>query len=255
MNHSPLKVTLERDGRLLSLILARPKANIIDGAMIAALQAGLDQHIDQTELSAVLLRAEGPNFSFGASVQEHLPAQCERMLKDLHRLILTLIEYPVPVLAAVRGFCFGGGLELACTGPIFAAPDASFGQPEIQLGVFAPAASCLLPERIGQARAEDLLLSGRTIDAQHALHIGLVNAVSEQPESAALDYFDRYLVPHSGCALRHALWAARHDAVARVKDKLAAVEKRYLQELMSSHDASEGLNAFIEKRSPRWTNR
>ena len=105
--------------------------------------------------------AEGPHFSFGASVAEHVAERCAAMLAGLHALLLSMLEWPVPILVAVKGQCLGGGLELAMGGSlIFAAADAELGQPEIQLGVFAPAASVLLPPRIGRATAEDLLISG-----------------------------------------------------------------------------------------------
>jgi cyclohexa-1,5-dienecarbonyl-CoA hydratase len=253
MTNTPLKVEQLHEGRLLKLVLARPKANIIDAEMIAALQSAFDEYKAQSDLAAVLLCAEGPNFSFGASVEEHQPDQCGQMLQSLHQLILSMLEYPVPILVAVQGFCLGGGLEVAIGGSlIFASPDAKFGQPEIQLAVFAPAASCLLPERIGQAHAEDLLWSGRNADAEEALRMGLIKTIDEDPEQAALAYFESHLASHSSCALRHAVWAAKHDFIIRMKEKLAAVETLYLQELMSSHDAVEGLNAFIEKRPAHW---
>ena len=154
MGATPLHVELEKDGALLRLRLSRPKANIVDAAMIAALRSALDGHLSGTRLRAVLLEAEGPHFSFGASVEEHLPGSCAAMLRELHALILQLVASPVPVLVAVRGQCLGGGLEVAAAGHlIFAAPGATLGQPEIKLAVFAPAASCLLPERIGLSRA------------------------------------------------------------------------------------------------------
>jgi cyclohexa-1,5-dienecarbonyl-CoA hydratase len=246
---------MEREGRLLLLTLARPKTNIVNAEMIAAIQAALDENADRSELAAVLITAEGPNFSFGASVEEHLPEQCEQMLKTFHHLIMTMLEFPVPIICAIRGFCLGGGMEVACAGNIiFVAPDANFGQPEIQLGVFAPAASCLLPERIGRAQAEDLLFSGRTIDAEEAFRIGLINEIADDPETAALEYFDKRIAPLSSCALRHAVWSARVDMIDRVKTKLAKVEQHYLVNLMSSHDAVEGLQAFIEKRTAEWKN-
>ncbi len=139
---SPLRVRLERDGALLHLTLDRPKANLIDAAMIAALSSALSAHRGAKGLRGVLLDHVGPHFSFGASVEEHLPAQAAAMLASLHALIGAMLEFPAPILAAVRGQCLGGGLEVAlAAGPIFAAPDAKFGQPEIKLGVFAPAAS------------------------------------------------------------------------------------------------------------------
>ncbi len=256
MGAPPLQVTPEKDGALLRLRLARPKANIVDAAMIAALRSALDEHLDGPRLRAVLLDAEGPHFSFGASVEEHLPGSAAAMLRDLHALIVRLVSSPVPVLVAVRGQCLGGGLELAAAGHrIFAAPGATLGQPEIKLAVFAPAASCLLPERIGQARAEDLLFSGRSIGAEEAHRIGLVDALADDPSAAALAYFDEHLAPRSASSLRFAVRAARFDYVERIRRKLAEVERLYLEELMATRDAVEGLNAFLAKRPPVWEDR
>ena len=256
MGASPLTVELEKDGALLRLRLSRPKANIIDAAMIGALRAALGEHLTDARLRAVLLEAEGPHFSFGASVEEHLPGSCAAMLRELHALLLTLVGSPVPVLVAVRGQCLGGGLELAAAGHlIFAAPGAMFGQPEIRLGVFAPAASCLLPERIGPSRAEDLLFSGRSIGAEEAHRIGLVHALADDPGVAALAYFEEHLAMRSASSLRFAVRAARYDLVYRIRRKLAEVERLYLEELMATHDAVEGLTAFIAKRPPVWEDR
>ncbi|MCL2716211.1 MAG: cyclohexa-1,5-dienecarbonyl-CoA hydratase [Alphaproteobacteria bacterium] len=249
----PLKVWVERDGTLLRLRLDRPKANILDAAMNAALEAALTEHGTARELRAILIDSEGGHFSFGASVEEHLPGQCRSMLEGFHRLVMRVFASDVPVLMAVRGQCLGGGLEFVSAGHVlFAAPGAKFGQPEIQIGVFAPAASCLLPERVGMAAAEDLLLSGRSIGAEEALRIGLVTGVAEDPEAAALAWFDSHLAPKSPSSLRFATRAARHGIIERVADKLAAVEALYLNDLMATADAVEGLNAFLEKRAPQW---
>jgi cyclohexa-1,5-dienecarbonyl-CoA hydratase len=253
LGSTPLHVELEKDGALLRLRLSRPKANIVDAAMIAALRSALREHLPGARLRAVLLTAEGPHFSFGASVEEHLPGSCAAMLRELHALLLTLVESPVPVLVAVRGQCLGGGLELAAAGHrIFAAPGATLGQPEIKLAVFAPAASCLLPERIGLSRAEDLLFSGRSIGAEEAHRIGLVDALADDPSAAALLYFEEHYAPRSASSLRFAVRAARFDLVLRVRRKLAEVERLYLEELMATHDAVEGLTAFIAKRPAVW---
>nr|WP_294516434.1 cyclohexa-1,5-dienecarbonyl-CoA hydratase [uncultured Rhodopila sp.] len=250
---SPLKVWTERDGRLLRLRLDRPKANVLDAALVGAIEDALERHGTVAELRGILVDASGPHFSFGASIEEHLPKQCAAMLASFHRLVLRIFASPVPVLTAVRGQCLGGGLELASAGHLlFAAPDAKFGQPEIQIGVFAPAASCVLPQRIGLAAAEDLLLSGRSISAQDALLVGVLNEVADDPEAAALAYFDRHLAPKSASSLRFATRAARHGLIESVSAKLAAIETMYLRELMPTHDAVEGLHAFLEKRPPRW---
>ena len=250
---SPLKVWVERDGALLRLRLARPKANIVDAAMIAALQGAFAAHRGNSGILAVLLDAEGPHFSFGASVEEHLAERCAGMLASLHALLLAMLEWPVPILVAVRGQCLGGGLELAMGGSlIFAASDAKLGQPEIQLGVFAPAASCLLPPRIGQAAAEDLLFSGRSIGTDDALRLGLVQSVSADAEAAALAYFDQHLAGRSASSLACAVAAARGGYLPEVRRRIAEVERLYLDRLMQTRDANEGLAAFIAKRPPKW---
>ncbi len=256
MNESPVLAWLEKDGTLLRLRLGRPKANIVDGAMITALQGTLHEHLASARLRGVLLDAEGPHFSFGASVEEHRPESCARMLQQLHTLILRILDCPVPFLVAVQGQCLGGGLEVAAAGHfIFAAPSAAFGQPEIKLAVFAPAASCLLPERIGQAHAEDLLFSGRSIGADEAYRIGLVDVLAEDPEQAALAYFEEHYAPRSASSLRFAVRAARIGVNERIRAKLAAVERLYLEELMATNDAVEGLTAFLGKRPALWEDR
>jgi cyclohexa-1,5-dienecarbonyl-CoA hydratase len=260
MAPAPLRVWRERDGRLLRVRLARPKANVLDAEMIAALDAAFAEAArpapGQPALRGVLLDAEGPHFSFGASVEEHLPDRCAGMLRGFHALLLRMLELPVPVLVALRGQCLGGGLELAAAGGVlFAGSDARLGQPEIVLGVFAPAASCLLPERVGPGAAEDLLLSGRSVDAAEALRLGLVNAVADDPEAAALAWFDEHLAKRSASSLGFAVRAARLGLVERVRAKLAALEELYLTGLMSTRDAAEGLTAFLEKRPARWEDR
>ena len=256
MSEAPLKVWLEHNGALLRLRLARPKANIIDAVMIAALSQALDAHRDRVGLIAALVDHEGPHFSFGASVEEHMPAQCAAMLRGLHALLERMLDWPKPILVAARGQCLGGGLEFAAAGHLlFIAPDSQLGQPEMKLAVFAPAASGLLPARIGQSRAEDLLYSGRSIDAPTALAWGLANGVAENPEAAALEYFDQHLAAKSAASLAHAVRAAREPFAAQAKRRLGEVEKRYLDGLMKTRDAVEGLSAFLEKRAPRYEHR
>jgi len=252
----PVEIWLDRDEALLRLRLDRPKANILDSTMIGSLAQAFAAYAEPGPIRAALLDAEGPHFSFGASVEEHLPAQCAEMLSSLHELLKLMLEWPRPILVAVRGQCLGGGLELALAGSlIFASRDAQFGQPEIKLGVFAPAASCLLPPRIGQAAAEDLLFSGRSIDATEARTLGLVQAVADDPESAALDYFDAHLAKKSAASLACAVQAARGGFVPEVQRRISQVERFYLDHLMRTHDANEGLAAFLAKRPPKWEHR
>lgn len=252
----PLKVWLEADGRLLRLRLNQPKANLIDARMIAALDVALREHLGNPRLATILLDAEGPHFSFGASVEEHLPGECAAMLKGLHGLLLRMAESSVPILVAVRGQCLGGGLEVALAGHlVFVTPDAKLGQPEMKLGVFAPAASCLLPELAGPTRAYDLLLSGRSLAGGEAAALGIVYQADADPEAVALAYFKEHLEPKSASSLRFAVKASRLDFVARLRSKIERLERMYLDDLMRTHDAVEGLQAFLGKRAAQWQHR
>jgi cyclohexa-1,5-dienecarbonyl-CoA hydratase len=251
---SGLRVEELEGGTLWSVTLATPRANILDAAKVSALRAVFECAQGEQRLKAILLAGEGAHFSFGASVEEHLPGEVERMLAGFHGLLLALLECDVACLAAVRGQCLGGALELVqlCQ-RVFAAPDARLGQPEITLGVFAPAASLALVERIGRGAAEDLLLSGRSVGAPEALALGLVDQLADDPRAAALEYARTQLLPKSAASLRLALHAARSSFRARFRSELAGIERLYLEQLMKTHDAVEGLRAFLEKRAPRWS--
>ena len=252
----PIQAWLEREGTLLRLRLARPKANIVDAAMVTALAAAFEEHRGRAGLLAVLIDHDGPHFSFGASVEEHLPEKCAAMLSGLHALLGSMLDWRTPILVAVCGQCLGGGLELAMAGHLlFVAPDAQLGQPEIKLGVFPPAASVLLPLRIAQARAEDLLYSGRSIDGATAVAWGLANQVADDPVAAALAYFDANLADKSAASLALGVRAARSAFAELARARLADAEESYLDELMDTHDANEGLTSFLAKRRPKWEHR
>jgi cyclohexa-1,5-dienecarbonyl-CoA hydratase len=256
LSGSPLAVTTVRDGRVLRLTLDRPKPNLIDMAMADAIRDALAENRDRPELMAVLLDHSGDHFSYGASIPEHLPESCAEMLGGMHACVNAMVGFPLPILVAVRGWCLGGGLEIASAGTlIFAAPGARLGQPEIRLAVFAPAAGVLLPERIGQPQADALLLSGEPVDAERARALGLVHAIADDPTEAALAWFDRNLADKSAVAIRAATRAARRGYVERIAEKLQWVEEFYLKELMAHEDPVEGLRAFMEKREPTWKHR
>ncbi len=255
MTVSPLRIGHERGGRLLRLTLDRPKANLVDNEMVAALDVALAEGEGDRDLLCVLIDHSGPTFSYGASIQEHRPETCADMLQRFHALIVRMIAFPLPILVAAKGHCLGGGLELALASRlIFATPDADIGQPEIKLGVFAPAASCLLADWIGQSAAFDLLTSGRGLTGEEARAIGLVHATDDDPVAAALRYFGDHYAAHSASSLRFAVEAGRGDRAERVSARLAALERLYLDGLMQTADPVEGLAAFLEKRSPRWQN-
>ncbi len=252
----PVRVEREEDGGLVRLVLARPRANVLDGAMLEALVAAVRAAADDAPARALLFEGEGRHFSFGASVEEHQPGQVDVMLPAFHGLFRALAESGLVLLAAVRGQCLGGGLELAAfCHRVLAAPDATLAQPEVKLGVFAPVASLVLPRRLGQARADDLLVTGRPVSAADALALGLVDEVVDDPTAAARAWYREHLAPRSAAALRRAVRAGRHELHEALGATLDRLERLYLDDLMRTADAVEGIAAFLEKRSPRWSHR
>lgn len=252
---NPLRIERDDGDQIWRLRLDRPKGNVIDGPMTKALTQAFVQARNTPSLKAIVLCATGPNFSFGASVAEHAPQLVAGMLGTFHELFHRLAACEVPVLAAVRGHCLGGGLEVVSfCHRVFGAPDGKLGQPEIVLGVFAPVASLLLPHRIGRAAAEDLCLTGRTIGADEALRLGLVDQLADDPEAAAMAYAREHLLKHSASSLRHAVRAVRGAFTAEFFARLAKLESDYLADLMSTADAVEGIEAFLQKRPPQWRN-
>lgn len=247
------------DGAAAVLELGPAPANLLDRAQIRRLAEQLAALADEPELRAIVVRGSGGHFCYGASVPEHLPGQVEVMLPEFHAL-LRAFDHPrlPPVIASVRGRCLGGGLELALVcDQIFAAEDASLGCPEIKLGVFPPAGIALLPLRISAARALELATTGRIVTGIEARAIGLVEhlAPADALDDAVESWIRAQWLPLSGAALRQTRYAARAPFRAALQARLAELEGQYLGSLMSTEDAREGLNAFLEKRAPRWSHR
>jgi cyclohexa-1,5-dienecarbonyl-CoA hydratase len=239
------------------LTLRHPPLNILTRAVLDDLHAALSALAGDPALRVLAVQAEGPHFSAGADVGEHLPPHERVLIPRFMATIRALNEFPLPVLAAVRGRCLGGGFELAqAADMILAGRLARFGQPEIVLGVTAPAACALLPRRCGGGLAAALLFTGDPIDADEALAAGLVRAVvaDEDVDAESLRLAER-IARHSRAALTLTKRGLRAGAMAREAEAMRRNESIYLEELMRTEDALEGLRAFIEKRKPTWTHR
>ena len=255
LDATKIQTQRSHDGALWTVTLDSPKGNVLDATMTGELTRVFVAAADDQNLKAVLLTATGSHFCFGASVEEHQRDQVAAMLDGFHTLFRTILASSVPVVAAVRGSCLGGGLELAAfCQRVVAHPDARFGQPEVKLGVFAPVASVVLNERIGRGAADDLLLSGRLVGAAEARDLRLIEEVADEPEAAAQSWIEEQLLTHSASSLRYATQAARVGFAWRFDQEIEALESLYLGGLMATHDANEGIAAFLEKRRPEWTN-
>jgi cyclohexa-1,5-dienecarbonyl-CoA hydratase len=235
-----------------------PKGNIITADLVDALRAAFEPLGQNPHLKLVTLEGAGADFSFGASVPEHAPDRIGDVLPKMHALLDDLLQAPAVTAAIVRGRCLGGGFELALAcDVIFAAADAVFGLPEIRLGVFPPAASSLLPARVGYARASRAVLTGEARSAEYWADAGLIALTAPAADlDARVDaWFDEHLAARSAAALRHAAAAVRAGLAAHVRATLPALERLYLEDLMTTADAAEGVEAFMQKRPPKWRDR
>lgn len=252
MKFEKIRLEFTHQERVARITLAAPKANILDRSMMRELESALSLCAGR-ELNAIVLAADGPHFSFGASVEEHLPDQIAEALHGLHALLRRVAEAPAPVIAAVRGQCLGGGFELvlACD-LILADKTAQFGSPEIKLAVFAPAASALLPVRVGQAVASRLLLTGAAMSAEEAARCGLVARLAEDLEATLDAWLESDFLPRSPSSLRFACQASRLTLLRALDEDIPRLESWYLRDLMATLDAVEGIRAFLEKRAPQF---
>lgn len=250
-----LSVLMHEDTKRVTLRFAHPKGNVITDEMVGQLRQALEDLSQSTSLRLLMIEGEGRDFSFGANIPEHAPGAIDTSLPLFHSLILDLLAMPVPTAAVVRGRCLGGGFEIALACDfIFASEDATFALPEIKLGVFAPVATVLLPRRVGLAPATSALLTGDSRTAAEWKSLGLIALTAP---AAGLNqeidaWFNRTLSQHSAEALRFAVRALRGGITEAAARELPEIEQLYLKEVMRSRDAREGIDAFLEKRLPRW---
>jgi len=251
-----MKILFSSDANAYRITLSDPPLNILDVAMLDELRDAIarvapDRH-------ALIIDAQGEKaFSAGASVQDHLGDRVATMLGHFHDCFRMLAKLDVVTIALVRGVALGGGCELALACDFVLASDrAKFGQPEINLGVFPPVAAYQMSRQIAPRKGLELLLTGDTIDAATAERFGLVNSVFPFAEfDSRADEWLAKLYRQSASSLRLAKRAFRLAQSADFNERLGAVERLYLDELMETSDANEGLNAFMEKRKPLWTGR
>lgn len=253
-----IKIKLSNDDYIAHITLDDGKGNVLDAEMMYELLETLDSFKENKNLKLITFTGEGKHFSFGASVEEHTNENCGDMLKSFHKLFYTIIELGIPTAAIVSGQCLGGGMELALIcNFIFADRTAVFGQPEIILGVFPPPASLILPMKIGQAKADDLLITGRSIKAERAYEYGLLNRIYDDKESmisGVNEWAEKHILGKSASSLKFAVKTSRSIFNGTLLNYLPQLERFYNEELMATNDANEGINSFIEKRKPNWDN-
>lgn len=253
-----IKINYSYNDSVATILLDDGKGNILDHVMMEELQHVFSSFQDKNDLKLIVFEGAGKHFSFGASVEEHQKEFAGTMLNTFHRIFYSLMDLSIPALAKVSGQCLGGGMELALfCNFIFADKSAKFGQPESVLGVFPPPASILLPEKIGYAQAEELLITGKTITANEAKIMGLVNDLFDDKDlmdAGVNNWIEKNILPKSASSLRYSVRATRIKLNHILSNFLPQLESIYVRELMETHDANEGIQSFLEKRKPVWKN-
>jgi cyclohexa-1,5-dienecarbonyl-CoA hydratase len=239
------------------ITLSHPPLNVIDIAMMEELAQALTQSESRPDISVIVLKGAGKGFSAGVDVAAHTPDKVASMLEKFHAVIRALVAAKKVTIAAVHGPCFGGGAEVALVcDVVHTTESAQWGFPEIKLGCYPPVACTALAALIGQKHAADLILTGRSISGREAATIGLATrAVADLDLDNAVDDTIAHLAKLSPAALALAKKASYAWDSMHFDKGLARAEKIYFEDLMKTEDAREGIDAFLEKREPRWKGR
>ena len=257
MSNTTLASEEHHDGQVVEIRIGPPPGNILTLSLVQELLGELDRRTSNAShhLKLIVIAGQGEHFSFGSSIHEHRIDTVGTLLPRFHQLIGRVLHCDVPTVAKTSGLCLGGGFELAIAcSMIFCDDKTQFGLPEIKLGVIPPVASILLPQKTAEAVACQMILTGDTFEARTLYRWGVVNDVAEAGQTdARVDRFIReHILPKSATSLRFAVRATRAEVRRQYDANIKEVEKLYLEELMKTADASEGIDAFLEKRSPDW---
>jgi cyclohexa-1,5-dienecarbonyl-CoA hydratase len=254
---STTRIAVEIKAPVARLTLHNPPLNVIDIPMMQELAQALSEIEARPDIAIIVFEGDSRAFSAGVDVKAHVPDQVREMLTSFHAVIRAVVGSRKITIAAVQGACLGGGAELAIVCDlVYTARDATWGFPEIKLGCYPPVAAVALPALAGQKRATELILTGRQISGDEAVAMGLANrsARAEELDGVIQEALSQ-LRALSTAALSHAKKAIYAWDAIHFDKGLARAEKIYLEELISTEDAREGIAAFLEKRSPKWTGR
>ena len=249
-------IQIEIVDRVGRIILSKPPLNVLTISMLKEIVRGLLQIGNVPDLAAVVFEASPASraFTAGMAVEEMKPETVFQLLDSFHSVFRTLITIAKPVIVLVSGSALGAGCELVAFADIvYATPGARFGQPEIKLGMFPPVSTIMLPKVIGAKKALEMILTGTLLTAEEAHQLGLVSHVvaEEELETRANETLNR-LRRRSAPALSLCKRAYFDVDGLPFEEALKRTEAIFLNELMSHRDPIEGVQAFLEKRPPRW---
>jgi len=252
---APKRINLEVTAPVAHITLCNPPLNVIDLEMVLELHPALTDLESRPDISTIVFQGTPRAFSAGVDIAAHAPEHIHEMLAGFHAVIRAIVASRTVTIAVVRGACLGGGAELATVcDMVYTARDATWGFPEIKLASFPPVATVALAAIIGQKRAAELILTGRQFSGNQAAAVGLANrSVASEKLDSVVGRTLADLGQMSSAALLHAKKAIYAWDAIHFDKGLARAEKIYLEELISTADAREGIIAFLDKRPPKWT--
>jgi cyclohexa-1,5-dienecarbonyl-CoA hydratase len=250
-------IQLKRDGDVVHVLLNRPPYNVMNIAMLDEIGRALDEVDMIQETKIVIFEGSDKSFSGGLDIADHTEEKAYQMLESFHRIFRSLVELEAVSISVVKGMALGGGCELAaCCDFCFAADDAKLGQPEIKVGIFPSVAAVVYSRLVGLHKAFEIILTGRVLTAREAESIGLISRVLPVDElDGEVKRWTEFLKGFSAPVLRYTRRAVSDVVNVPFEDALRHVEEIYLNQLMSTEDAKEGVRAFLEKRKPVWKHR
>lgn len=248
-------IIYEKKNGVARITVNRPPLNVLNVETLQEMVKALEDVDEDASIKVLVIRGSGQKaFSAGVEIEDHFPDKIEETLDSFHRVFHLLADINKPTVAAVHGFAFGGGCELAMACDIvFASEDAQFGQQEVKVGAIPTVATVLLPRIVGRKKALEMIFTGDIITAAEAKQIGLINDICpvgglEEAVNSLLGKFKK----KSPVVLQLIRMAILQGLNKDFKEALHGVTSIYLNNLIKTEDAVEGLNAFLEKREPRW---
>ncbi len=250
-------IIFNQTDNIAKIIFNNGDYNILNIQMMVQINEAIEKVAEDNSIKALVFDHNGKSFSAGVDIGDHMGDKAPKMLKVFHDIFRNLHKLKCLTIASVKGAALGGGCEIAIFCDIILTSDkAKFGQPEIKVGVFPPIAMLVLPQLIGNKKAIELLLLGKIINAEEALKLGLTNHIF--PHESFEQEFTKFIEPLNGLStivMRYSKKAFYDGLGIDFETQLNQIEEFYLKELMTTHDANEGLQAFMEKRTPNWQNR
>ncbi len=231
--------------------------NVLTWGLMAELAEAIESLNGRGDVKAILLDSSQKAFSYGISLEDSRPDRVFQTLEAFNRVFIALGEVSKPLIIVVNGPAIGAGSELVAFGDmVIATPNAKFAQPEVTLGIFPPFAAVMLPQLIGPKKTYELILTGRSLSAEEAYHLGFVNRVVPEADlQKAVDEILARVAQFSGPVLEVTKTVIAGSMGLPLQEAMKRSHDIYLNQLMALEDVQEGLRAVLERRKPVWKNK